>query len=41
LSSRSADAQQPTKKIGILSDETPALAAKFFEPFEQGLRDLG
>jgi hypothetical protein len=29
------------EEIGILSDETPALAANFFEPFEQGLRDLG
>jgi putative ABC transport system substrate-binding protein len=38
-----ARAQQPTKlpRVGILSDETPSLAAKFFEPFVQGLRDLG
>ena len=27
--------------IGILSDETPALAPRSFEPFSQGLRDLG
>jgi len=38
-----ADAQQPTKipRVAVLSDETPALAAKFFEPFAQGLSDLG
>jgi putative ABC transport system substrate-binding protein len=37
-------AQQPTRVplAAILSDETPALAGKFFEPsFAQGLRDLG
>jgi putative ABC transport system substrate-binding protein len=39
--SPSADAQQVTKIIGILSDETPSLGAKSFEPFAQGLRDLG
>jgi putative tryptophan/tyrosine transport system substrate-binding protein len=41
--SPSAHAQQSTKVplIGILSDETPTLAAKSFEPFAQGLRDLG
>jgi putative ABC transport system substrate-binding protein len=41
--SLSAHAQQPAKVpiIGILSDETPTLAAKSFEPFGQGLRDLG
>jgi putative tryptophan/tyrosine transport system substrate-binding protein len=41
--SLSARAQQPAKVplIGILSDETPTLAAKSFEPFAQGLRDLG
>jgi putative tryptophan/tyrosine transport system substrate-binding protein len=39
----SADAQQPTKvpRVGILSDESPLLAADTFEPFAQGLRDLG
>src|SRR5215472_297731 len=39
----SGDAGQPAKvpRIGILSDETPSLAAKAFEPFAQGLRDLG
>lgn len=40
----SAHAQQPTRvpRVGILSDESPSLAAKFFEPaFAQGLRDLG
>jgi putative ABC transport system substrate-binding protein len=39
----SADAEQPAKvpRIGILSDETPSLAAKAFEPFARGLRDLG
>ena len=38
-----ARAQQPAKipRIGILSDETPSLAAKAFEPFARGLRDLG
>ena len=39
-----AHAQQPSKipLIGILSDESPPLAAQFFEPgFAQGLRDLG
>jgi putative tryptophan/tyrosine transport system substrate-binding protein len=42
--SRSAGAQQQAVKIpliGILSDETPSLGAKFFQPFAQGLRDLG
>jgi putative ABC transport system substrate-binding protein len=41
--SLSADAQQPTRvaRIGILSDEGSSLAAKTFEPFAQGLRDLG
>ena len=37
-------AQQSAKvpRVGILSDETPLLAAEFFEPaFAQGLRDLG
>jgi len=40
--SPSADAQQPMKvpRIGILSDESRALATSF-EPFAQGLRDLG
>jgi len=33
-----ADAQQ---KIGVLSDEQPALAGLNFRPFEQGLRELG
>ena len=39
----SANAQRPTEvpRIGILSDETPVLAAKFFAPFTQGLHDLG
>ena len=39
----SADAQQPTRipRVGILSDESSSLAAKTFEPFAQGLRDLG
>jgi putative tryptophan/tyrosine transport system substrate-binding protein len=39
----SAYAQQPAKvpRVGILSDESPSLAARFFEPFAQGLRDLG
>jgi putative tryptophan/tyrosine transport system substrate-binding protein len=38
-----ASAQQPAKvpRIAILSDETSSLAVKFFEPFAQGLRDLG
>ena len=42
-SSPSADAEQPTKvpRIAILSDETPSLGAKNFEPFAHGLRDLG
>ena len=41
--SLSADAQQPARvaQVGILSDESPLLAAKTFEPFAQGLRDLG
>ncbi len=41
--SLAADAQQPTKvpRIGILSDESRLLATKSFEPFAQGLRDLG
>ena len=41
--SPSADAEQPTKvpRIAILSDETPSLGAKNFEPFAHGLRDLG
>src|ERR1700736_6172776 len=36
-------AQQPTKipRVGILSDWTPLEAAKFFDPFAQGMRDLG
>jgi len=39
----SADAQQPTKvpQVSILSDESPSLGAKSFEPFAQGLQDLG
>src|SRR5262249_17936958 len=39
----SADAQQPTKvpRVGILSDESPVLGAKSFEPFALGLRALG
>jgi putative ABC transport system substrate-binding protein len=39
----SADAQQAVKipLVGILSDESPSLGAKTFEPFAQGLRDLG
>jgi putative tryptophan/tyrosine transport system substrate-binding protein len=39
----SADAQQAVKipLVGILSDESPSLEAKTFEPFAQGLRDLG
>ena len=39
-----ANAQPSTKvpRVGILSDETPALAAKLFEPpLAEGLRDLG
>jgi len=41
--SLSAHAQQSAKvpRVAVLSDETPALATKFFEPFAQGLRDLG
>jgi putative ABC transport system substrate-binding protein len=41
--SLSAGAQQATKvaRVAILSDETPSLGAKSFEPFAQGLRDLG
>jgi putative ABC transport system substrate-binding protein len=41
--SLSAGAQQPEKvpRLGILSDESPSLGAKTFEPFAQGLRDLG
>ena len=42
--SLSASAQQPTKVtlVGILSDESPSLGAKTFEPpFAQGLWDLG
>jgi putative ABC transport system substrate-binding protein len=41
--SPSADGQQPTKipRVGILSDESPTLGAKTFEPFMQGLRELG
>src|SRR5712691_10556785 len=37
------DAQQAPKvaKIGYLSPSTPALAARLFEAFRQGLRDLG
>jgi hypothetical protein len=39
----SAGAQQPAKiaRVGILSDESPSLGATTFEPFAQGLRDLG
>ena len=40
----SAHAQHPAgvPRIGVLSDESPSLAARFFEPaFAQGLRDLG
>jgi len=39
----SSGAQQPTKVplLGILSDESPSLVAKSFEPFAQRLRDLG
>jgi putative tryptophan/tyrosine transport system substrate-binding protein len=38
----SADAQQPTRipRVGILSDEI-GLLPTFFEPFAQGMRDLG
>jgi putative ABC transport system substrate-binding protein len=38
-----ARGQQPARvpRIGILSDWTPLEAARFFEPFVQGLRDLG
>jgi putative ABC transport system substrate-binding protein len=38
-----ARGQQPARvpRIGILSDWTPLEAAKFFDPFAQGLRDLG
>jgi len=39
--SPSADAQQPAKIVSILSDESPSLGAITFEPFAQGLRDLG
>ena len=41
--SLSAGAQQPTRVplVGILSDESSSLAAETFEPFAQGLRDLG
>jgi putative ABC transport system substrate-binding protein len=41
--SSSPDAQQPAKirRVGILSDESPLVGAKTFEPFAQGLRDLG
>jgi putative ABC transport system substrate-binding protein len=41
--SLSAIAQQPAKvaRVAILSDETPLLGATTFEPFAQGLRDLG
>jgi len=28
-------------RVGILSDESPQVGAKTFEPFAQGLRDLG
>jgi len=43
LWSPSAYAQQAAKApvIGILSDETPSLAAKFYETFAEGLRDRG
>ncbi len=39
----SADAQQPSQiaRVAILSDESTSLGAKSFEPFAQGLRDLG
>jgi len=38
-----APAQKPEKVslVGILSDERPLVAAGTFEPFAQGLRDLG
>jgi putative tryptophan/tyrosine transport system substrate-binding protein len=41
--SSSADAQQPTSvpRVGILSDESASLGERSFEPFAQGLRDLG
>ena len=41
--SLSAHAQQSAKvsRVAILSDESPTLGAKSFEPFAQGLRDLG
>jgi putative ABC transport system substrate-binding protein len=41
--SLTAGAQALTKitLIGILSDESPLVGAKTFEPFAQGLRDLG
>src|SRR6266851_5605521 len=41
--SLSAGAQQPTRvpRVGVLSDEGPLLGATSFEPFAQGLRDLG
>jgi putative tryptophan/tyrosine transport system substrate-binding protein len=40
--SLSADAQQPTKvpRVGILSDEIRS-SVEWYEPFAQGLRDLG
>ena len=40
--SPSANAQQSAKvpRVAVLSDESPALAL-FFEPFSQGLRELG
>jgi len=43
LWSPSAYAQQAANAplIGILSDETPSLAAKFYETFAEGLRDRG
>jgi putative ABC transport system substrate-binding protein len=39
----SAVAQQSGKlaRVGVLSDESPSLGAKSFEPFAQGLQDLG
>jgi len=39
----SADAQQSAKvaRVGILSDESSVAGTKSFEPFAQGLRDLG
>jgi putative ABC transport system substrate-binding protein len=41
--SLSAGAQQATKvaRVAILSDESPLLGARSFEPFVHGLRDLG